>query len=138
MKTVKKIYVNMSKFKIKQNEHVNKMKLNNGFSKKLQIAADLNGIMVKCNGAVALRWNDNSETWNKEAEWNIWFWLRNLSRRLGKHLWKTHQNGFFRHSITRIWKKNTKIRNRHRNQCSTATGKICGSLRTKLYFEIAL
>ena len=68
MKTVKKIYVNMSKFKIKQNEHVNKMKLNNGFSKKLQIAADLNGIMVKCNGAVALRWNDNSETWNKEAE----------------------------------------------------------------------
>lgn len=35
-------------------------------------------------------------------------------------------------------KKNTKIRNRHRNRCSTATGKICGSLRTKLYFEIAL
>ena len=62
MKTVKRIYINMSKIKIKQNEHVNKMKLNKRFSKKIQIAADLNGIMVKYNGAVALRWNRNSET----------------------------------------------------------------------------
>ena len=52
----------MSKIKIKQNEHVNRMKLNKRFSKKIQIAADLNGIMVKYNGAVALRWNGNSET----------------------------------------------------------------------------
>ena len=61
------------------------MKLNKRFSKKIQIAADLNGIMVKYNGAVALRWNGNSETWNKEAEWNtFWFWLTDLSRRLKK------------------------------------------------------
>ena len=52
----------MLKFKIKQNEHVNKMKLNRRFRKKIQIAEDLNGIIVKGDVAVALRWNGNSET----------------------------------------------------------------------------
>ena len=48
----------MLKFQIKQNEHVNKMKLNKRISKKIQIAA------------VALSWSGNSETSNKEAELN--------------------------------------------------------------------
>ena len=56
----------MIKFKIKQNEHVNNMKLNKRFSIKIQIAEDLNGIIVKGNVAVALSWNGNSETSNKE------------------------------------------------------------------------
>ena len=38
------------------------------FSKNIKIAEDLDGIVVKCNTAAALRWNGNSETWNKEAE----------------------------------------------------------------------
>ena len=46
----------MLKFKIKQNEHVNKMKLNKRFYKNIQIAEDLNGIIAKVNVAVALRW----------------------------------------------------------------------------------
>ena len=45
----------MLKFEIKQNEHINKMKLNKRFSKKIQIAEDLHGIIVKGNVAVALR-----------------------------------------------------------------------------------
>ena len=52
----------MLKFKIKQDEHVDKMKLNKRFSKKIQIAEDLNGIIVKINVAVALHWNGNLET----------------------------------------------------------------------------
>ena len=52
----------MLKFKIKLDEHVNKMELNIRFSKKIQIPEDLNGIIVKGNVAVALRWNSNSET----------------------------------------------------------------------------
>ena len=46
-KTVKIIYIKMLKFKINQDEHVNKIKLNMRFSKKIQIAGDLNGITVK-------------------------------------------------------------------------------------------
>ena len=46
----------MLKFKIKQNEHVNKMKLNKRFYKNIQIAEDLNGIIARGNVAVALRW----------------------------------------------------------------------------------
>ena len=65
-KIVKNIYIKKLKFKIKQNEHVNKMKLNKRFSIKIQIAEDLNGIIVKGNVAVALSWNGNSETSNKE------------------------------------------------------------------------
>ena len=61
-KIVKRIYIKMLKFKIKQGEHVNRMKLNNTFSKKMQIAKDLNGIVVTGNVAVALRCNGNSET----------------------------------------------------------------------------
>ena len=61
-KAVKGIHIKMLKFKIKQNEHVNKMKLNKRFSQKIQICKDLNGIIVKGNIAVALSWNDNSET----------------------------------------------------------------------------
>ena len=45
----------MLKFKIKQNEHVNKMKLNKRFYKNIQIAEDLNGIIARGNVAVALR-----------------------------------------------------------------------------------
>ena len=56
----------MLKFKIKQNEHVNKIKLNKRFSIKIQIAEDLNGIIVKGKVAVALSWNGNLETSNKE------------------------------------------------------------------------
>ena len=52
----------MLKFKIKQDEHVNKTKLNKRFSRKIQVAEDLNGIIVKGNVAVALHWNGNSET----------------------------------------------------------------------------
>ena len=52
----------MLKFQIKQNEHVNKTKLNKRFSKKKQIAEDLNGIIVKGNVVVALSWNGNLET----------------------------------------------------------------------------
>ena len=59
---------------IKQDEHVNKMQLNKRFSKKIQIAEDLNRTTIKRNIVVALRWNSNSETWNKEAQLNTWFW----------------------------------------------------------------
>ena len=69
-KIVKRIYIKMLKFKIKQDEHVNKMKLNKTFSKKMQIAEDLNGVIVTGNVAVALCWNGNSKTRNKEAELN--------------------------------------------------------------------
>ena len=50
-KTVKRIYIKMLKFNIKQDEHVNKMKLNKRFSKNIQITEDLNGIIVKGNVA---------------------------------------------------------------------------------------
>ena len=36
----------------------------------IQIAEDLNGIIVKDNVAVALRWSSNSETCNKAEELN--------------------------------------------------------------------
>ena len=43
--------------------------------KKIQISEDLNGIIVKANVAVALSCNSNSETSNKVAEFNtFWFW----------------------------------------------------------------
>ena len=48
----------MLKFKIKQDEHVNKMKLSNRFSKKIQTTEDLKGFIVKGNS----NWNNNSET----------------------------------------------------------------------------
>ena len=54
-KAVKRIHIKMLKFKIKQNEHVNKMKLNKRFYKNIQIAEDLNGIIARGNVAVALR-----------------------------------------------------------------------------------
>ena len=55
-KTVKRVYIKILKFKKKQDDHVNKMKLNKRFSKKIQIAEDLNGIIVKGNATVTLRW----------------------------------------------------------------------------------
>ena len=61
-KIVRRIYIKMLKFKIKQDENVNKMKLNKTFRKKMQIAEDLNGIIVTGNVVVALCWNGNSET----------------------------------------------------------------------------
>ena len=45
-KTIKIIYMKMLKFKIKQDEHVNEMKLYKRFSKKIQIAEDFNGIII--------------------------------------------------------------------------------------------
>ena len=76
-KTVKRIYVKMLKLKIKQDEHVNKIKINKRFSKKIQIAEDLNGIIVKGNVAAALRWIGDSRTWNKETKLNtFWFWKK--------------------------------------------------------------
>ena len=45
----------MGKFKIKQDQHVDKMKLNKTFSKKMQIAEYLNGIITTSNVVVALR-----------------------------------------------------------------------------------
>ena len=65
-KAVKRIYIKLLKLKIKQNEQVNKMKLNKRLSIKIQIAEDLNGITVKGNAAVSLSWSGNSETSNKE------------------------------------------------------------------------
>ena len=61
-KTVKRIYIKLLKFKIKQNEHVDKMKLNKRFNKKIQIAEDLIGIIVKDSIAIALSWNGNTES----------------------------------------------------------------------------
>ena len=55
-KTVKRVYIKMLKFKKKQDDHVNKIKLNKRFSKKIQIAEDLKGIIVKGNATVTLRW----------------------------------------------------------------------------------
>ena len=52
----------MLKFKVKQDEHDDKMKLNKRFSKMIQIAENLNGIGASGNNAIALRWNDNLET----------------------------------------------------------------------------
>ena len=73
-KTAKRIYIKMLTFKITQDKHFNKMKLNKRFGKK-QFAEDLNGIIVKGSGAVVLRCNGNSETWSKDAELNtFWFW----------------------------------------------------------------
>ena len=58
----------MLKFKVKQDEHDDKMKLNKRFSKMIQIAENLNGIGANGNNAIALRWNDNLETWNMDAQ----------------------------------------------------------------------
>ena len=55
-KTVKRVYIKILKFKKKQDDQVNKMKLNQRFSKKIQIAEDLNGIIVKGTATVTLRW----------------------------------------------------------------------------------
>ena len=57
----------MLRFKIKQDENVSKIKLNKRLRKTMQIAEDLNGIIATGNDAVALRWNNNPETSNKEA-----------------------------------------------------------------------
>ena len=52
----------MLNFKEKEDEQVDQMKLNKRIGKKIQIAEDLNGTVVKGNVAVALCWNGNSET----------------------------------------------------------------------------
>ena len=56
---VKIIYFKMLKFIIKRDKYVNKMILNNRFSKKIQITKELNGVKAKGNVAVALHWNGN-------------------------------------------------------------------------------
>ena len=58
-KTVNRINIKTLKLRIKQKEHVNKMKLSKRFSIKIQIADNLNGIIVKGNVAVALSWKGN-------------------------------------------------------------------------------
>ena len=73
-KTVKRIYIKMLKFKIKHDEYDNKIELDKRFSKRLQIAEDLDGVIVNGNVAVLLCCNGNSETWKKEAELNT-FWF---------------------------------------------------------------
>ena len=50
----------MLKSKIKQNERVNKMELSETFRKNMQIAEDLNEIIITSNVVVASRWNNNS------------------------------------------------------------------------------
>ena len=91
-KAVRGIYIKMLKFKTKQNERVNKMKRNKRFSKKIQIAEDMNGIIVKGNVAVALSWNGNSETSNKEEELNtFWFWEK-IDWQAWVEDWKKHQH----------------------------------------------
>ena len=74
-KTVKRKYIKLLKFKITQSQHVDKMKLNKRFNKKIQNVEDLIGIIIKDSIAIALSWNGNTETWNKEAELNT-FWFR--------------------------------------------------------------
>ena len=74
-KTFKRSYIKMLKFKIKQDENTNKMKLKKRFSTNIEIAKNLDGIVVNGNVAVAFCWNGNSETWNKWSELNLfWFW----------------------------------------------------------------
>ena len=57
----------------------------------IQIDENLYGITAKGNIAIALRWNRNLETWNKEAQLNpFWFrkkidwqaWVEDWKRRL--------------------------------------------------------
>ena len=40
------------------------------FSRRIQLAEVLNGIIVKGNDAVALRWNSNTQTSNKKTKLN--------------------------------------------------------------------
>ena len=61
-KTVKRIYIKMLKFKIKHHDYDNKIELDKRFSKRIQIAEDLDGVIVNGNVAVQLCWNSNSET----------------------------------------------------------------------------
>ena len=61
-KTVQRIYIKMFKFKVKQDKHDDKMKLNKRFSKMIQIAENLNGSRANGNNAIALRWKGNLET----------------------------------------------------------------------------
>ena len=61
-KTVKRIYIKMLKFKIKHHDYDNKIELDKRFSKRIQIAEDLDGVLVNGNVAVQLCWNSNSET----------------------------------------------------------------------------
>ena len=52
----------MLKFKIKHHDYDNKIELDKRFSKRIQIAEDLDGVIVNGNVAVLLCWNGNSET----------------------------------------------------------------------------
>ena len=61
-KTVQRINIKTLKYKVKQDEHVDKMKLNKRFSKMIQIDENLYGITAKDNIAIALGWNRNLET----------------------------------------------------------------------------
>ena len=76
---------------MKHDEHVNKMKLNQRFSKKIQTVEYLSGPIVKGNVAVALRWISNSETWNTEAALNnaFWFWEK-IDWQAWLEDWKRH------------------------------------------------
>ena len=52
----------MLKFKIKHHDYDNKIELDKRFSKRIQIAEDLDGVIVNGNVAVQLCWNSNSES----------------------------------------------------------------------------
>ena len=53
-KTVQRINIKTLKYKVKQDEHVDKMKLNKRFSKMIQIDENLYGITAKDNIAIVL------------------------------------------------------------------------------------
>ena len=58
----------MSNFKIKQEENINKIKLNKRFTQNMQTTVDLVWNLMKSNANVVLRWYGNSGGWNKESK----------------------------------------------------------------------
>ena len=72
------------------------------FSRRIQLAEVLNGIIVKGNDAVALRWNSNSQTSNKKTKLNtFWFWEKKLLAGLSRR---------FKKAPARLYQKRRKIR----------------------------
>ena len=109
-KIVKRIYIKMLKFKTKHDEHVNKMKLSKMFRKKMQIAEDLNGIIVTGSGVVALRWNVIQKPEIKSRIKHLILrksWLAGFSRRLKKAFarlyWKRLKMRCLRRCTSRFW-----------------------------------
>ena len=83
-----------------------------GLAKRYKLLKNLNGILVKGNVAVALCWNGNSETWNKEAESNtFWFWekidcqgwVENWKKALARLYRKRQKMRCLRRGTSRFW-----------------------------------